>query len=142
MVLHKEKGKSRCGWLPNSYLILKEEDDPLVDDIQTFLLGKREQRERGERERAERERAEVNYPFKTDERRLCDDDSLSDRFSESDSTPDLMRNGCCYYRYRVMLDSILCCVNGKSVPMERGITLTVVDKDSYGKIIVLGTDMN
>ena len=29
----------KYGWMPNIYLILKEKDEPLVEDIQTYLLG-------------------------------------------------------------------------------------------------------
>ena len=39
IVVHYTFNSTRYGWIPNKYLILKEKDEPMVEDIQTYLLG-------------------------------------------------------------------------------------------------------
>ena len=40
MVTYRKNREVKFGWIPNSYLILKEENDEIVEDIQSYLLGK------------------------------------------------------------------------------------------------------
>ena len=43
-------GKMKSGWLPDAYLLWKEDGDPLVEEIHAFLLGEREKGGRREGE--------------------------------------------------------------------------------------------
>lgn len=40
MISHVKNKEVKYGWIPENYLILKEESDEIVEDIQIYLLGK------------------------------------------------------------------------------------------------------
>jgi hypothetical protein len=106
MIAHQVKKNVHYGWIPEAYLIEKEENEPLVEDIQMFLLGLRRL---------------------TDENSL--DEAINDIYAKNNED---VKNGCSFYKYSLTKNSSLYRIDGGSNELEEGCDIIVIDRDADG----------